>query len=146
MAVAIIPVQEDEGFPRFSRLMCLGDMQTIFQAPIILFCVFTLLPVSFVLGKIGDPRPLIVGHIRYESHQHTVSATDVGKNKVLWKTKIPMAFYRGDVDRRLERDIQWNIINSLEIKGKLLFVTNSKRETFKLDSVTGKLVKQAVSE
>jgi len=121
--------------------MCLGDMHKIFQAPILLFCLFTLLPVSSVLGKIGDPRPLTVGHVRYESHRHTVWATDVGKNKILWKTKIPMAYYRGDVDPRLERDIQWNIINTLKLKGKILFVTNSKRETFKLDPLTGKLVK-----
>ena len=57
-----------------------------------------------------------------------------------------MSYYRGEVDPRLERDVQWNIITSFKLKGKILFVTNSKGETFKLDSVTGKLLKKAVEE
>ena len=32
------------------------------------------------------------------------------------------------------------------LKGKIIFVTNSKGENFKLDSVTGKLLKKAVEE
>ena len=122
------------------------DMQKIIQAPILHLFVFTLLPVSFVLAKIGDPRPLNVGHVRYESHRHTVWATDVRTKKVLWKTGIPMSYYRGEVDPRLERDVQWNIITSFMLKGKIIFVTNSKGENFKLDSVTGKLLKKAVEE
>ena len=127
-------------------LQRLRDMNKIFQAPILALFLLTLLPVSFVLGKIGDPRPLTVGHVRYESHRHTVWATDVGTKKVLWKTGIPMSYYRGDVDPRLERDVQWNIITSFKLKGKILLVTNSKGENFKLDSVTGKLLKKAVEE
>jgi len=126
--------------------MRLRDMQKTFQAPILLLFVFTLLPVSSVLAKIGDPRPLTVGHLRYESHRHTVWATDVRTKKVLWKTGIPMSYYRGEVDPRLERDVQWNIITSFKLKGKILLVTNSKGGTFKLDSVTGKLLKKAVEE
>jgi len=126
--------------------MRLRDMQKIFQAPILLLFLLTLLPVSSVLGKIGDPRPLTVGHLRYESHRHTVWATDIGTKKVLWKTGIPMSYYKGEVDPRLERDIQWNIIIFFKLKGKILFVTNSKGEMFKLDSVTGKLLKKAVEE
>tara|TARA_B100000676_G_scaffold114071_1_gene113675 strand:- start:17 stop:211 length:195 start_codon:yes stop_codon:yes gene_type:complete len=57
-----------------------------------------------------------------------------------------MSYYRGEVDHRLERDVQWNIITSFKLKGKILFVTNSKGETFKLDSVTGKFLKKAVEE
>jgi len=57
-----------------------------------------------------------------------------------------MSYYRGEVDPRLERDVQWNIITSFKLKGKILLVTNSKGETFKLDSVTGKLLKKAVEE
>ena len=112
------------------------------QAPILVLLLFTQLPVSSVLGKIGDPRPLTVSHVRYESHRHTVWATDISKNKVLWKTKIPMSYYRGDVDPRLERDVQWNIITSLKLKGKVLLLTNSKRENFNLDSGTGKLLEK----
>ena len=112
------------------------------QAPILVLLLFTQLPVSSVLGKIGDPKPLINGNVRYQSHRHTVWATDISKNKVLWKTKIPMSYYRGDVDPRLERDVQWNIITSLKLKGKILLVTNSKRENFNLDSGTGKLLEK----
>ena len=118
-------------------------MNKIFQAPIL---VLFLLFVPSVLAKIGDPRPLTVGHVRYESHRHTVWATDVRTKKVLWKTGIPMSYYRGEVDPRLERDVQWNIITSFKLKGKILLVTNSKGETFKLDSVTGKRLKKAVEE
>ena len=118
-------------------------MNKIFQAPIL---VLFLLLVPSVLAKIGDPRPLTVGHVRYESHRHRVWATDVRTKKVLWKTGIPMSYYRGEVDPRLERDVQWNIITSFKLKGKILFVTNSKGENFKLDSVTGKLLKKAVEE
>ena len=121
-------------------------MHKIFQAPILALFLLTLLPVSFVLGKIGDPRPLTVGHVRYESHRHTVWATAVGTKKVLWKTKIPMSYNRGDIDPRLERDVQWNIIISLKLKGKILVIKNSKGENFNLNSVTGKLLKKAVEE
>ena len=121
-------------------------MNKIFQAPILGIFLLTLLPVSFVLGKIGDPLPLTVGHVRYESHRHTVWATDIGTEKVLWKTGITMAYYRGGIDPRLERDVQWNIITSFKLKGKILLVTNSKGEIFKLDSVTGKLFKKPVEE
>ena len=41
-----------------------------------------------------------------------------------------------------ERDVQWNIITYLNLKGKILLVTNSKGEIFKMDSVTGKLIKK----
>ena len=104
--------------------------------------LFTLLPVSSALGKIADPRPLIHGNVRYESHRHTVWATDISKNKVLWKTKIPMSYYRGEVDPHLERDVQWNIISSLKLEGNILVIKNSTGETFKLASVTGKLLKK----
>ena len=118
-------------------------MNKIIQAPIL---VLFLLLVHSVLGKIGDPRPLTVGHVRYESHRHTVWATDVRTKKVLWKTGIPMSYYRGEVDPRLERDVQWNIITSLKLKGKILVIKNSKGENFNLNSVTGKLLKKAVEE
>ena len=127
-------------------LQRLRDMHKIFQVRILALFLFTFLPVSSVLAKIGDPRPLTVGHVRYESHRHTVWATDVRTKKVLWKTGIPMSYYRGEVDPRLERDVQWNIITSFKLKGKILLVTNSKGEMFKLDSVTGKLLKKAVEE
>ena len=123
--------------------MRLGEVNKIIQAP---FLVLFLLLVPSVLAKIGDPRPLTVGHVRYERHRHTVWATDVRTKKVLWKTGIPMSYYRGEVDPKLERDVQWNIITSFKLKGKILFVTNSKGEKFKLDSVTGKLLKKAVEE
>ena len=122
---------------------CLRSMNKIIQIPILVLLLFTQLPVSSALGKIADPKPLINGNVRYQSHRHTVWATDISKNKVLWKTGIPMSYYRGDVDPRLERGVQWNIITSLKLKGKILIVTNSKRETFNLDSVTGKLLKKS---
>ena len=118
-------------------------MNKIIQVPILVLFLFL---VPSVLAKIGDPRPLTVGHLRYESHRHTVWATDVRTKKVLWKTGIPMSYYSGEVDPRLERDVQWNIITSFKLKGKILLVTNSKREMFKLDSVTGKLLKKAAEE
>ena len=123
--------------------MRLGEVNKIIQAP---FLVLFLLLVPSVLAKIADPKPLINGYVRYESHRHTVWATDVRTNKVLWKTGIPMSYYRGEVDPRLERDVQWNIIIFLKLKGKILLVMNSKGETFKLNSVTGKLLKKAVEE
>ena len=104
--------------------------------------LFTLLPVSSAFGKIADPRPLIHGNVRYESHRHTVWATDISKNKVLWKTQIPTSYYRGEVDPRLERDVQWNIISSLKLEGNILVIKNSTGETFKLASTTGKLLKK----
>jgi hypothetical protein len=121
-------------------------MNKIFQVPILILLLFALLPVSSALGKIGDPRPLINGNIRYESHRHTVWATDISKKKVLWKTGIPMSYNIGDVDPRLERDVQWNIITSLKLKGKILIIKNSKGENFNLNFVTGKLLKKAVEE
>ncbi len=57
-----------------------------------------------------------------------------------------MAYYREDIGPRLERDVQWNIITYLNLKAKIIFITNSKGEIFKLDSVTGKLFKKPVEE
>ena len=68
-------------------------MHKITPAPILVLFLLTLLPVPSVLAKIGDPRPLTLGHVRYESHRHTVWATDVRTKKVLWKTGIPMSYY-----------------------------------------------------
>ena len=81
-------------------------MKKIVKAPILLLLLCALLPISSVLGKIADPKPLVNGGIRYESHRHTVWATDVRTKKVLWKTGITMSYYKGEVDTGLERDIQ----------------------------------------
>ena len=120
-------------------------MKKINQTSILVLVLFALSGVSSVWAKIADPKPLIDGNVRYESHRHTVWATDISKNKVLWKTKIPMAEYIKGVDPRLERDVQWNIISSLKREGKILAIKNSMGETFNLDSVTGKLLKKPVS-
>ena len=109
---------------------------------VLILILFALLPVSSALGKIADPRPLIHGNVRYESHRHTVWATDIGTKKVLWETRISMSYYRGEVDPRREKDVQWNIISSLRIEGNILVIKNSIGETFKLDFVTGKLLKK----
>jgi hypothetical protein len=90
-----------------------------------------------VLGKIADPSPLIKDNVRYQSHRHSVWATNVLTNKVLWKTKIAMAEYTDDVDPRLEGDVRWNMISSLKIEGNILVITNSIGEKFNLDSLTG---------
>lgn len=102
--------------------------------------IFTILSVSVAIGKIGDPKPITKDNIQYQSHRHTVWATNLGTKKALWKTTIPMATYRGPVDPHLEEDIQWNIISSLRIEGQILIVKNSKGESFNLNSVTGKLI------
>ena len=118
-------------------------MNKIIETSMLLFFLSSVVSVQ---GKIADPKPIINGNVRYESHRHTVWATDIGTEKVLWETGIPMAYYRGDIDPRLERDVQWNIITYLNLKGKILLITNSKGEIFKLDSVTGKLFKKPVEE
>jgi len=99
--------------------------------------LLALSPVSSVLGKIADPSPLIKDNVRYQSHRHSVWATNVLTNKVLWKTKIAMAEDREDVDPRLEGDVRWNMISSLQIEGNILVITNSIGEKFNLDSLTG---------
>ena len=106
------------------------------------FFLFAILPISSVLGKIGDPPPFTKDNISYQSHRHTVWATDLRSKKVLWKTTIPMHRYNGPFDPNLERDIQWSIITSLKLKGKVLGVKNSKGESFDFDSLTGTLIKK----
>ncbi len=102
--------------------------------------IFTILSVSVAIGKVGDPKPITKDNVQYQSHRHTVWATNLSTKKPLWKTTIPMATYRGTVDHHLEEDIQWNIISSLRMEGQILIVKNSKGESFNLDSVTGKLI------
>ena len=41
------------------------------------FFLFAILPISSVLGKIGDPPPFTKDNISYQSHRHTVWATKV---------------------------------------------------------------------
>lgn len=102
--------------------------------------VFVITVTCSAFGKIADPKPITQDNIRYQSHRHSVWATDLRTEKVLWKTDVPMDKYREPFDPDLEEDVQWNIISSLKLQGGILHLENSKGESFRLNSATGKLI------
>jgi hypothetical protein len=110
---------------------------------VLLSIVFVLAPLGEpALAKIGDPAPLVREGVSYRSHAHTVRATDVHTQELLWETVIPMSAYKARYDPSLEEDAQWNVITSLEIEGNVLVVTNSKGQKFRLDRKSGKPLKK----
>ena len=55
-------------------------MNKIIETSMLLFFLSSVVSVQ---GKIADPKPIINRNVRYESHRHTVWATDIGTEKVL---------------------------------------------------------------
>jgi hypothetical protein len=102
------------------------------------------LPALFFAGtltaKIGDPPPVVAGEVTYRSHNNYVEAVATGTERILWKTVLFKEGYIGNHNPKLEDDAQWNIISYLRLDGGSLVVKNGKREVFRLDAKTGKVL------
>ncbi len=82
------------------------------------------------------------GRTVYKSQLNYIEAYDRESNKLLWETVVfpdlePESYVWG-----LEHDVQWTVINRLEIEGTLLRVTDSKEREYYLNKSTGKLVEE----
>ncbi|HLG18237.1 MAG TPA: hypothetical protein VI895_00295 [Bdellovibrionota bacterium] len=114
-------------------------LRTRFSSSIMLAVLFCAFPVD---AKIGDPKPLKIGHMLYRTHSNYVEAIDTRSSKVIWKTIVYPTIEPKNLDRNLEKDAQLNIITSIKEAGEYLLVQNKKGEQFYLDPRTGKLINQ----
>ena len=107
----------------------------------ILFCLVIFAPLAS--AKVGDSKPVRIGHRVYRSHANNVEAVDIRTNQVIWKTQVYPSIDPERADPTLEQDVQWNIIVSIEKSGKYLLVRNRKGQTFFIDVNNGEVFKGA---
>jgi outer membrane protein assembly factor BamB len=88
---------------------------------------------------VGDPTPVVEGNIVYRSHANYVEALKKDSPKVLWKTELYPNVYPEKYNPHLEEDVQWNIIQKLELHGRLIRAVDSKGKVYCLDKNTGKI-------
>ncbi len=139
-----------------------GDMKIkIFF--IISFIIFSIFNINC---KLSDPTPILHNNIIYKSHKNIVYAFDANKlNKKeiililnrqkiiepvqekirddeyiiylepIWKTEV----YKLNIPL-IKLDQYYNIITDMKIKNELLKVTNSEKNFFYLDLLTGNII------
>lgn len=108
------------------------------------FALILIFPLA-IMAKIKDPDALVIDGVSYQSHANEVEATDIRSKKVLWSAVVYATIEPEHFNPRLERDVQWNIINALTKQGESLRVTNNRGEVFLLNLKTGQPVaEQAV--
>ncbi|OGF64875.1 MAG: hypothetical protein A2Y62_13190 [Candidatus Fischerbacteria bacterium RBG_13_37_8] len=76
--------------------------------------------------------PVVYKGIEYRApHERMgyVQAWDIKNNKFLWEKKI----YDVPIDPKLEEDVQWIFVTSLEMKNDKLIVTNETNEIFSVE-------------
>lgn len=102
--------------------------------------------VTFALAKVGNPPPVIDGNIIYRSHTNYVEAVDVKSQKVRWKTIVYKDIEPQIYKPNLEKDVQWNIITSIQLINGSLKVTDSNGKSYYLDKHNGKHIKPNLSK
>jgi outer membrane protein assembly factor BamB len=102
----------------------------------------TFLVCSPAMAKVGDLTPIVEGNIVYRSHANYVEALKKDSQKVLWKTELYPNVHPEKYNPLLEKDVQWNIIQKLELHGRLIRGVDSKGKVYCLDKNTGKIQKR----
>jgi hypothetical protein len=82
-----------------------------------------------VSAKVADAPPIVDGDIIYRSHANYVEAARMGGKDVLWKTELYPSVVPERPDPGVEQDVQWNIIQTLNIQGDLLRATDRQGRT-----------------
>ena len=105
-----------------------------------LFLSSALLLAGTLTAKVIDPSPIVAGSVTYRSHSNYVEAIATYTNTTLWRTVLFQAGYVGKHNPQIEDDVQWNIITELRLDGSSLVVQNARKEVFRVDTKTGKVL------
>ncbi|HVE17408.1 MAG TPA: hypothetical protein VNB29_11775 [Chthoniobacterales bacterium] len=102
--------------------------------------LIALFSIACLFGKRG-PGPE-VAPVHFEGTVYTVTAEpdrmgvveafDEASKKKLWEKKI----YSVSISPGMETDVQWVFINSMQLKGNALLISNERGEWFALDLTT----------
>jgi hypothetical protein len=108
-------------------------------ASLTIFAV-ALLP-GLVLAKVRAPPAVVVDRIQFSSHDNYVEARHTKSNQLRWKRIVYPSIEPEQYDPNIEKDMQWNVIVSLEVVTvkvrKHLKVRNSKGQVFCLELTDG---------
>jgi len=107
---------------------------------IILFFAVALLVPTLALAKRSAPakvEPVIHQGVRYiapndDGRRAYIEAWDVQTNKKLWDLTI----FTNRIDPKLEEDVQWVFIRTLNVQDGTLIVTSERGETYRVDLKT----------
>lgn len=104
----------------------------------------TLFLTLFLPGSISAKRiapaavePVIHERVRYvapndDGRRAYIEAWDVRTNKKLWDLTV----FTNRIDPKLEEDVQWFFINTLNVRGHMLIVTSERGTTYQIDLQT----------
>ena len=107
---------------------------------IIIFFVAALLVPTLALAKRSAPakvEPVIYQGIRYiapndDGRRAYIEAWDVQTDKKLWDLTV----FTNRIDPKLEEDVQWVFIRTLNVQDGTLIVTSERGETYRVDLKT----------
>jgi hypothetical protein len=106
----------------------------------VIFCAIALLAPSLALAKRAAPakvEPVVYQGIRYTApnddgrHAH-IEAWDVQTDKKLWDLTI----FTNRINPKLEQDIQWVFIKTLEIQDDMLYLTSESGKIYQVNLKT----------
>lgn len=113
--------------------------------------VFLMVGLSAIASaKVGDPSAIQEGQYLYLSHANYVEkvkansrseyeeASAKGKAVVVWHTVLYESIDPPQYIPGLEKDVQWNIICSIEMKGKDIVAKNKNGCVYVINKSTGK--------
>ena len=67
-------------------------------------------------AKVGDPKPITVNNVTYQSHGNYVEAVEVNTEKQIWRKVLPGITEPDAYTSGLEKDVQWNIVCCLKVE------------------------------
>ena len=91
------------------------------------------------MSKIGDPAPIVLGQVTYQSHANYVEAVASESMKVIWHTELYSSIAPKGYDPNLEEDAQWNIISTIKVVGDDIEARDGKGRTFRVNAKTGRI-------
>jgi hypothetical protein len=112
---------------------------------ILFACFFILIDTSLAFAKIGDPKPITINNVTYQSHANYVEALNATTQGQIWRTTFPGSIKPDSINPNLEEDVQWHIVCCLKVTDD--FVEAKFRQiTYRLNRVTGKIVSAIPAE
>ena len=99
--------------------------------------VLMLLSGQDLMAKVADPLPVSDGERTFRSHGNYVECIDSSSETVVWHAVLYKRVKPLIHNPFLEKDVQWNIISSLELGEDVLTVANMHGSMYFLDPSTG---------
>jgi hypothetical protein len=97
-----------------------------------------------VVAKVAVPPPVSDGTRVFHGYKNYVEAVDPASGQVLWRTVLYKRWKPIIINPFVEEDVQWNIVTSLNLDGKVLVVVNKKGSKYFLDTKTGEQVRNPI--